>query len=59
MAAQAHNYEPPNSLQLTDTTESNYVQVNQATMDILCTAGVARPQPIDCPADSEPEYHIP
>jgi hypothetical protein len=51
--------QPPNSLQLTDTTELNYVQVNQTTMDILCTAGVAQPQPINGPADGVPEYLIP
>jgi hypothetical protein len=56
MAAAA---QPPNSSQLTDTTESNYVQVNQTTMDILCTAGIAQPQPINGPADGVPEYLIP
>jgi hypothetical protein len=35
------------------------VQVNQRTMDILCTAGVTRPQPINGPGDGAPEYLIP
>jgi hypothetical protein len=35
------------------------VQVNQATMDMLYTAGVTRPQPINGPSDGEPEYLIP
>jgi hypothetical protein len=56
MAAAA---QPPNSLQLSDTTELNYVQVNQTTMDILCTAGIAQPQPINGLADGVPEYLIP
>jgi hypothetical protein len=51
--------QPPNSSQLTDTTESNYIQVNQTTMDILCTAGITQPQPINGPADGVPEYLIP
>jgi hypothetical protein len=51
--------QPPNSLQLTDTTELNYVQVNQTTMDILCTAGITQPQPINGLADGVPEYLIP
>jgi hypothetical protein len=51
--------QPPNSSQLTDTTESNYIQVNQTTMDILCTAGVAQPQPINGPANGVPKYLIP
>jgi len=37
----------------------NYVQVNQMTMDMLCIAGVTRPQPINGPSDGEPEYLIP
>ena len=57
-AKRAHNPEPPNSSQLTNTTQSGYVQVNQTAMDILCTAGVPRPQPINGPADGEPEYLI-
>lgn len=42
-----------------DTSQSSYVQVNQATMDVLYTAGVTRPQPINGPGDGDPEYLIP
>jgi hypothetical protein len=58
-AEQAPNSAPPDPLQITDTAQSNYMQVNQTTMDILCTAGVTRPQPINGPGDGAPEYHIP
>ena len=40
-------------------TEPNYIQVNQMTMDMLCTAGVTRPQAINGPGDGEPEYLVP
>ena len=58
-AGQAPNSDPPHSSQMMDTMQSNYVQVNQMTMDMLCIAGVTRPQPINGPSDGEPEYLIP
>jgi len=59
MAGQAPNSGPPDSLQIMDTMQSNYVQVNQMIMDMLCIAGVTQPQPINGPGDGEPEYLIP
>ena len=41
-----------------NTMQSTYVQVNQTTMDMLCRAGVTRPQPINGPGDGEPEYLV-
>ena len=52
MAEQAHNSN-------TSATLSNEVQVNQSTMDILCRAGLAQPQPINGPGDGDPQYLIP
>src|SRR3981189_1946675 len=57
MAEEAHSSEPPNSSQIT--TQLSDVRVNQTTMDILRIAGVPQPQPINGPADGEPEYLIP
>jgi hypothetical protein len=42
-----------------NTARQSYVQVNQATMDMLYTAGVTCPQAINGPGDGEPEYLIP
>jgi len=52
MAEQAHDLN-------TSATLLNDVQVNQMTMDILCRAGLAQPQPINGPGDGEPQYLIP
>ena len=42
-----------------NTARQSYMQVNQAAMDMLYTAGVTCPQPINGPGDGEPEYLIP
>src|SRR3979490_2338758 len=57
MAEEAHSSEPPNSSQMT--TQSSDGRLNQTTMDILRIAGVPQPQPINGPADGEPQYLIP
>ena len=42
-----------------NTERQSYMQVDQATMNMLSTAGVTQPQPINGPGDGEPVYLIP
>jgi hypothetical protein len=44
---------------LTETNQANYVQLNQTEMDRLYGVGVLQPDPINGPANGEPQYLVP